>query len=81
MEYEQALAYMQSLHRYGVKLGNERFRELLRRLGDPHRRFPVAHVAGTKGKGSTTVMSVRYLDLLWGSCRRLSVEYARDTYS
>lgn len=56
MDYEEALAYMQSLHRYGVKLGNERFRELMRRLGDPQRHFPVAHVAGTKGKGSTTVM-------------------------
>lgn len=36
------------------KLG--RMRELLGRLGDPQRRFPVVHVAGTKGKGSTAAM-------------------------
>lgn len=33
------------------KLG--RMRELVRRLGDPQCQFPVVHVAGTKGKGST----------------------------
>jgi len=33
-----------------------RIRRLLHELGDPHRRHPVAHVAGTKGKGSTVVM-------------------------
>jgi dihydrofolate synthase/folylpolyglutamate synthase len=35
------------------KLGLERMRELLARLGDPHTAMPVLHVAGTKGKGST----------------------------
>lgn len=30
-----------------------RMRELLSRLGNPHAQFPVVHVAGTKGKGST----------------------------
>lgn len=34
----------------------ERMRELLRRLGDPQERLPVVHVAGTKGKGSTSAM-------------------------
>jgi dihydrofolate synthase/folylpolyglutamate synthase len=35
-------------------LGLEAIRELLRRLGDPHKRLPpVFHVAGTNGKGST----------------------------
>lgn len=33
-----------------------RMRRLLHDLGDPHLRHPVAHVAGTKGKGSTVVM-------------------------
>ncbi len=30
-----------------------RFRKLLARLGDPQSRFPVIHIVGTKGKGST----------------------------
>ena len=34
----------------------DRMRELLARLGDPHHRLPVVHVAGTKGKGSTAAM-------------------------
>lgn len=56
MTYEEALAYMEGLRRHGVKLGIERFAALLERLGGPHLRYPVAHVAGTKGKGSTTAM-------------------------
>jgi dihydrofolate synthase/folylpolyglutamate synthase len=31
-------------------------RELLRRLGNPQERLPIVHVAGTKGKGSTSAM-------------------------
>lgn len=32
----------------------DRAKTLLRRLGDPQRRFPVIHVTGTSGKGSTS---------------------------
>lgn len=34
----------------------DRIRELLRRLGDPHAALKIVHVAGTKGKGSTSAM-------------------------
>src|SRR5688500_9876700 len=34
----------------------DRMRELLRRLDNPHDAFPIVHVAGTKGKGSTAAM-------------------------
>jgi dihydrofolate synthase/folylpolyglutamate synthase len=34
----------------------DRMRELLDRLGRPHERIPIVHVAGTKGKGSTSAM-------------------------
>lgn len=34
----------------------DRMRELLDRLGNPDRRLPIVHVAGTKGKGSTSAM-------------------------
>jgi dihydrofolate synthase/folylpolyglutamate synthase len=56
MDFDEALAYMQSLRRFGIKLGNDRFAALLDRLGNPHLQYGVAHVAGTKGKGSTTAM-------------------------
>ncbi|CDW97305.1 hypothetical protein [Sporisorium scitamineum] len=41
-----------------IELGLERIPRLLARLGSPHKRFPVIHVAGTNGKGST----IAYLD-------------------
>ena len=34
----------------------ERVEELLAQLGDPHRAYRTIHIAGTKGKGSTTAM-------------------------
>ena len=34
----------------------DRMRALLRELGDPHRAYPVVHVGGTSGKGSTASM-------------------------
>ena len=61
MNFEEALAYMSGLLRFGVKLGNERFEELLHRLGDPHIGASILHIAGTKGKGSTTVMAAAIL--------------------
>ncbi len=50
---EEALAWLYSTQRLGVKLGLENMRRLLAaaRLPDPRQRF--IHVAGTNGKGST----------------------------
>jgi dihydrofolate synthase/folylpolyglutamate synthase len=56
MNYEESVNYLQSLKRFGIKLGNDRFRELIKHQGDPHKKYKIAHIAGTKGKGSTTVM-------------------------
>ncbi len=61
MDFDEALAYMQGRLRLGTKLGNERFLALLHRLGDPQERLRVVHVAGTKGKGSTTAMAANVL--------------------
>jgi len=48
-------AWLAHLTRFGIKLGLESVGRLLAALGDPHLRFPSAHVAGTNGKGSTAV--------------------------
>ena len=61
MNYEDALAYLDGRLRLGVKLGNDRFLALLSRLGDPQARLKVVHIAGTKGKGSTTAMAASML--------------------
>jgi dihydrofolate synthase/folylpolyglutamate synthase len=41
----------------------DRMRALLRKLGDPHRRIRCVHVAGTKGKGSTSAMLASVLQV------------------
>jgi dihydrofolate synthase/folylpolyglutamate synthase len=51
--YEEALAYVSGLGRFGVKLGLTRTRAILERLGNPERGLRGALVAGTNGKGST----------------------------
>lgn len=54
MNDRQAMAYIEELssHR-GIVPGLESIRGLCRRLGDPQKRVPVIHIAGTNGKGST----------------------------
>ncbi len=61
MEFDEALEYLQGRLRMGVKLGNERFSALLDRLDRPQDRLRVIHIAGTKGKGSTTAMAASVL--------------------
>lgn len=57
MTYEEAIGYLHGLQRLGVKLGLERTRELLRRLGNPERRAGrIIHITGTSGKGSVSAM-------------------------
>src|SRR2546427_9819984 len=53
MTYSEALAYVSRLGRFGMKLGTERTRAILDRIGGPHRGLKGALVAGTNGKGST----------------------------
>ena len=61
MDYDDARAYLNGRLRLGTKLGNERFFALLDRLGSPQERLRVVHIAGTKGKGSTTAMAASVL--------------------
>lgn len=61
MTFDAAIAYMSSLVRLGWKLGNDRFLALCERLGNPQDAYPVLHIAGTKGKGSTTVIAAAVL--------------------
>jgi dihydrofolate synthase/folylpolyglutamate synthase len=51
--YEESLAYISKLGRFGMKLGTERTRAILDRLGNPERGLKGALIAGTNGKGST----------------------------
>ena len=53
MTYPEALAYISRLGRFGMKLGTERTRAILDRIGQPDRGLRGALIAGTNGKGST----------------------------
>ena len=62
--YQDCLDYLYgrlNYERVGMPRGSAelrlgRMRRLLRRLGDPHQALRIVHVAGTKGKGSTSAM-------------------------
>jgi dihydrofolate synthase/folylpolyglutamate synthase len=53
LTYEEALAYISKQGRFGMKLGTERTRAVLDRMGSPDRGLRGALIAGTNGKGST----------------------------
>lgn len=53
MTYVQALRYLYNLERFGIKLGLENIKKVLRSLDNPQNKLKVIHIAGTNGKGST----------------------------
>jgi len=62
MTYEEALKYIHSVNWVGSKLGLERTRELLSKLGNPEKNLKFIHIAGTNGKGSTAAMLASILE-------------------
>lgn len=53
MEKTSAVAdVLQQYERFGIDLGLDRILALLEKLGNPHHKVPIIHVAGTNGKGS-----------------------------
>ncbi|MBU6317026.1 MAG: bifunctional folylpolyglutamate synthase/dihydrofolate synthase, partial [Acidobacteria bacterium] len=66
MDYSAALAYLDAHASYD-KTGRiesptlERMRQLVSAMGDPQHAYPVIHITGTNGKGSTTQMITRLL--------------------
>lgn len=93
-QYQNALDYIYAYvdysltknFRYAADTFNlERVRTLLDRLGNPHLKYPVIHVAGTKGKGSVTAMIASALAAsgkktgfytsphLWDFCERIQI--------
>jgi len=52
-DYKHALDFLFARTTGGYKFGLERTVELLDHLGNPHRKYPSLHIAGTNGKGSS----------------------------
>ena len=61
MNYKQAMDYIESTAKFGTNKGLDRTKKILELLGDPHRDLKCIHIAGTNGKGSTTVMITQIL--------------------
>jgi dihydrofolate synthase/folylpolyglutamate synthase len=54
MDYKEALDFIYSRQRFGIKLGLQNITELMQKLDNPQDSFKSIHVAGTNGKGSTS---------------------------
>jgi dihydrofolate synthase/folylpolyglutamate synthase len=52
MDYNESIAYLDSLGKFGMRLGMDRIKQLLFVLGHPENQIRTIHVAGTNGKGS-----------------------------
>ena len=56
MTAQEAIDYIEHYGWSTTRLGLDRTRELLQRLGDPQKKLKFVHVAGSNGKGSTCAM-------------------------
>ena len=61
MTYTDAVSYLYSLQKHGIKLGLDTMTALMERLGMPQVRYPSFHIAGTNGKGSTAALTAAIL--------------------
>jgi len=60
-KYQDALDWIHSIGRFGIKPGLERIGALLARMGNPHHDLKFLHIGGTNGKGSTAAMAASVL--------------------
>jgi dihydrofolate synthase / folylpolyglutamate synthase len=54
--YVEAISYLYSLQKYGIKFGLSKTANLLKAFGNPHKGMRYIHIAGTNGKGSVASM-------------------------
>lgn len=50
--FREAISYLESLEKFGIKFGLKRVRQVCAYLGNPQDKLKIVHVAGTNGKGS-----------------------------
>ena len=61
MTYQQALDYLASLNRFGMRLGLSRILRLAELLGNPQDAYKTIHITGTNGKGSVSALTAAAL--------------------
>ena len=60
-KYKETITQLYDLQQFSVKQGLDNISDLVKFLNHPEKNFPVIHVAGTNGKGSTSVILQKIL--------------------
>jgi dihydrofolate synthase/folylpolyglutamate synthase len=60
-DYKRAISEIYGLQEFAIKMGLDNIAALMERSGRPHLAYPVIHVAGTNGKGSTSFFIAKIL--------------------
>ncbi len=92
LSYEAALAYLFADASFGNRplkyenpeRGLERMREVLASLGNPHTRYVLLHITGTKGKGSTSAYAesmLRHLGYTTGPVHQPASAFVSRAYA
>jgi dihydrofolate synthase/folylpolyglutamate synthase len=61
MNYNETMEYIKNTAKFGSNYGLSRTQKILEFLGNPEKKLKCIHIAGTNGKGSTTVMIAEIL--------------------
>jgi dihydrofolate synthase/folylpolyglutamate synthase len=52
MNFNSSLKWLNSFQKFGIKLGLDRIKYILEKLGDPQKNYKIIHIGGSNGKGS-----------------------------
>lgn len=63
MNYNETIKYIHKIPKFRRPLGNAQLERLLDAAGNPQDKLKFIHIAGTNGKGSTSVMLAKMLEL------------------
>ena len=61
LTFKKTLSEIFDLQEFAIKLGLDNIKALAQFLSDPHKSYPVIHIAGTNGKGSTSFFLAKIL--------------------
>ena len=54
--YPQTIEELYDLQKFSIKMGLDNITKLCHKIGNPQYKYPVIHIAGTNGKGSTSTI-------------------------
>jgi dihydrofolate synthase/folylpolyglutamate synthase len=60
--YQEAVTYLYTLQKFGIKFGLSKTSNLLKALGNPHKGQKYIHIGGTNGKGSVSAFIASILE-------------------